>query len=223
MTTTVITRLYGDAQSARGVRERLYREGFPSHTLSLVTAAAGDTADTIKLKMERALVPSEAAETYAIRVAEGGGLVVVRATYKPLNAVRIATETFETSGALPTNLPSQAFRIKTPKDHAPSILKDHPRFLTISPEEDLVRGFISERQGFRMLSAPRTRDSVIRGGKLFFGDGVVRKPRKLSTRRSGPMSAMFWPMPLISRKERKSSVIKGGGNTFSRWLGWPTN
>ncbi|MDJ0639385.1 MAG: hypothetical protein QNJ20_11165 [Paracoccaceae bacterium] len=221
--TTVITRLYADEASARGVRERLYREGFPRHTLSLVSAAEGDTEETLKAKMERALVPAEAAEAYATRIAEGASLVAVRATYKPLGAVRIANETFASSGALPVNLPSESFRVKAPRDHAPSVLKDHPRFLTMHPRSDERGGPVSAQLGFRLLSEPKRRDSVINGGKLFFGDGVKRgRTASSAMRGGGHMSRMFWPMPLLSKKKRGLSVIEGGGHPFSRRLGWPT-
>jgi hypothetical protein len=36
------------------------------------------------------------------------------------------------------------------------------------------------------------------------------------------MSKYFWPMPMLSRKRRGLSVIPGGGQPFSRLLGWPT-
>ena len=36
--TTVITRAYADEKSAMGVRERLYRQGFPRHQMSLISA-----------------------------------------------------------------------------------------------------------------------------------------------------------------------------------------
>lgn len=221
--TTVITRLYADRQSARGIQERLYREGFPRHQLSLVTMDEGDTSEQLKRRMERALVPDEAAEAYAARVAEGASLVVVRATYKPLNAVRIANETFASSGALPVNLSSQEFKVQTPKDHAPSILKDHPRFFTRPPTGDHIGGPLSDQFGFRLLAAHKRRDSVLKDGKLFFGDGVIRGRQSHSVLKPGTfISKFFWPMPLLTKRKRRNSVIHGGGHPLSRLLGWPT-
>lgn len=220
--TTVITRLYADPQSARGVMERLYREGFARHAMTAVQPGDGDTGK-LRAKMERALVPGHAAETYATRVAEGNTLVVVRADYKPLNAVRIANETFDTSGALPSGLAEESFKVQTPPDHAPSILKDHPRFFTMPPSDDHIGGPLSDQFGFRLLSAQKRRDSVLPDGKRFFGDGIMRNRKADSVLHSAPfVSRYFWPMPLITRKRRGNSVIRGGGTPFSRLLGWPT-
>jgi len=219
----VISRLYSDRQSARGVRERLYREGFPRHMLSLISPDDGGDAAELRAKIERALVPAEAAEAYAAHVAGGASLVVARATYKPLNAVRVATETFESSGALDAGLAEESFKIQTPPDQSPSVLKDHPRFFTIPPNRDHVGGPLSDQFGFRLVSAQKRRDSVMHDGKLFFGDGVIRKRRSSSVfPKGGYFSKYFWPMPLVSRKRKGLSVIPGGGTPFSRLLGWPT-
>lgn len=221
--TTVITRLYGDQQSARGVRERLYREGFPRHSMSLITLASGDTADDLRRKLDVALVPEEAANVYAARISEGASLVVVRATYKPLNAVRIADETFASSGALPVNLPNESFKIRPPRDHAPRINKEHPRFFTRSPDPDHVGGPLADQFGFRNLSAQRRRDSVIRNPKRIFGEGLMRRRSGSSVISGGTfISRFFWPADVLSKEERKPSVIKGGGHPFSQLLRWPT-
>ncbi len=221
--TTVITRLYADEASAIGVQGRLTRAGFPRYALSVVSGAEGLDVETLKAKMAHALVPAEAAEHYATRIAKGASLVVVRATYKPLNAVRIANETFESSGALSSGLEVEAFRLKTPPDHAPSILKDHPRFLTLAPGARRTARPVSDQIGWRTLSPRKRRDSVLSVGRRFFGDGVVRHRTSRSVLREGSyMSRYFWPMPLVSKRERRLSVIPGGGHPFSELLGWPT-
>ncbi len=215
---TVITRLYRDEASARGVVGRLYRAGFPRHAVSVV--CGGDSEAT--RKVTQALVPEDAASALAARIGDGNSAVIVRATYKPLNAVRIATEIFDTSGAIPSGLETERFRVKAPRDHAPSILKDHPRFLTM---EGSVRGgpTISEQLGVRLLSPQRRRDSVIAGGRLFFGDGVLRgREAKASLKTGTFMSKAFWPMPLLSKRKEGLSVLPGGGHPFSRLMGWPT-
>lgn len=220
---TVITRLYGDAQSGRGIRERLYRQGFPRHALTLVTPSDGDGVKALQARMEGALVPAEAAKVYAARVAKGASLVVVRATYKPLNAVRIAKETFQTSGALDAGLEDEAFRVKSPPDHAPSILKDHPLFLTLPLDPERDARPLSTRFGVRLLSHPKRRDSVLRPSKRFFGEGIIRDRKSRSVLPSGSfMSRKFWPMPLLSDRKPGRSIIPGGGQPFSRLFGWPT-
>ncbi|MEM9426282.1 MAG: hypothetical protein AAGA06_06230 [Pseudomonadota bacterium] len=223
MKTNVIGRLYKDEGSARGMRDRLYRAGFARHTLSLVTPQDAEGVDGLQAKIEEAWVPAGPAKHYAAKLAEGACLVVVRATYKPLNAVRIATQAFETSGAIPSGLNTDHFPINTPPDPTPSILKDHPRFLTMPPSPDDDRRLVSERLGFSTLSPPKRRDSVMSTPKRFFGEGISRKARKTSTLPSGTfMSQKFWPQPLLSKRKRSLSVIPGGGHPFSRLLGWPT-
>ncbi len=215
---TVITRLYRDEASARGVVGRLYRTGFPKNAITLVSKSDGD----VEGRIARALVPEHVAEALAAKVEDGNSAVIVRATYKPLNAVRIANETFETSGAVSSGLEAESFRVKAPKDHAPSILKDHPRFLTL---DGSVRGgpTLSEQLGLRRLSPHRRRDSVINGGRLFFGDGVLRGRQAKASLKTGKfMSKAFWPMPLLSKKKEGLSVLPGGGHPFSRLMGWPT-
>lgn len=220
---TVITRLYADEQSGRGIRERLYRQGFPRHALTLITPADADGKAALQARIERALVPEEAAKLYAGRVAKGESLVVVRATYKPLNAVRIAKETFRTSGALNSGIEEEAFRVKSPPDHAPNILKDHPLFLTMPPDPDRDTRMISERLGLRVLSFPKRRDSVLRPPKRIFGEGLIRHRKSRSVLKPGSfVSQKFWPMPLLSDRKPSRSVIPGGGQPFSRLFGWPT-
>lgn len=218
--TTVITRLYADEQSAHGIRERLYRQGFPRHAMAVISGDGGKGA-ALK-KMRRALVPDHAAEVYADRVAAGASLVVVQATYKPLGAVRKANETFESSGALDVGMAEQQFSVPTPIDHAPHILKDHPRFLTMPPRDGQVGGPLSDQLGFRLVSAQQRRNSV-NAGKRIFGEGIKRgRKARSAIKGGGHMSRMFWPMPLLSKKRGGLSVIQGGGHPFSRLLGWPT-
>lgn len=222
MKTNVICRLYKDDGSAIGMKERLYRAGFPRHALSVVSPADAERKGGLQARIEKALVPSDAAQAYAKQVADGASLVVVRATYKPLNAVRIATEAFESSGAVPSGLEADRFWVRTPPDPAPSILKDHPRFLTLPPNPARDRRPISRQLGLSLLAPAKRRDSVLRPARLFFGDGVLRKPRQRSTMADAPfMSRKFWPAPLLSKKERALSVLPGGGHPFSRLFGWP--
>lgn len=222
MKTTVICRVFKDEGSAEGMKERLYRAGFPRYVMSVITPADEARRGGVLGKIEEALVPSDAAKAYASQVADGASLVVVRATYKPLNAVRIATEAFESSGALPSGLETDRFVVKTPPDPTPNILKDHPRFLTLPPSEKSDRRLLSERLGLTLLSPPKRRDSVMQAPKRFFGEGLIRKERTVKTLAPGSfMSQKFWPRPLLSTSDRPLSVISGGGHPFSRLFNWP--
>ncbi|MEM6386316.1 MAG: hypothetical protein AAF718_08790 [Pseudomonadota bacterium] len=223
MKTTVIARLYRDAGSAQGIFGRLYRLGFPRHMIAIVTPEDAADMAGLQIKIEQALVPSEAAAHYAARVAEGQSLVVVQATYKPLNAVRRATETFETSGAVPSGLAEDRFYVSLPLDPTPSILKDHPRFLTPAPGQANGAGLFSERFGLRLLSPRKRRDSAIMGGRTFFGKPlIVKKERRSILPPNSYMSRYFWPTPLLSNKPRRPSILPDGGTPLSRLLGWST-
>ncbi len=215
---TVIFRVYKDDASATGIVGRLYRAGFPKNAISHIRKSDTD----IDGKIARALVPEEAVGTLSAKVADGQSLVIVRATYKPLNAVRIATETFETSGAVSSGLEQENYRVKAPRDHAPSVLKDHPLFLTM--EGSVTAGpTLSETLGLRLLSPRKRRSSAMSGGKLFFGDGVIRGRAPKARLKTGRfMSQAFWPMPLLSKRKETRSLLPGGGHPLSRMMGWPT-
>ena len=217
---TVHTRLYSDVQSAEGIRARLYREGFPAYLLKVIPG--GGDLKAAQEMMLRWQVPEKTAKSYISKMKTGASLVIVRADYRPLMANQIARETFRTSGALDIGLDQEEFAVKAPLDHAPSILKDHPRFLTQAPKQDAPRELVSERLGYRLLSAPSPRHSV-NDGKRVLGGRVKTDRRANSVLAGAPyMSQKFWPMRLLSDRKPGTSVIEGGGHPFSRLLGWPT-
>ncbi|MEM7718637.1 MAG: hypothetical protein AAF222_05495 [Pseudomonadota bacterium] len=215
---TVITRLYEDEPSAKGVRGRLFRLGFPKHMTSLISSADAPDLAGLQRKIEQALVPADTAVALAREVSFGASLVVVRATYKPLNAVRLANETFASSGALSLELTKDPVRVKAPFDHAPNILKDHPLFLTLPLAPEQVRPLASERLGLRLLSFPRRRDSVMRPPKHIFGEGLRRKRKPIALKTGQHMSSYFWPTPLISKKARPLSILPEGRHPLSRLM-----
>ncbi|MEO0916195.1 MAG: hypothetical protein AAFY31_04320, partial [Pseudomonadota bacterium] len=157
---TVITRLYDDKASASGVRGRLLRLGFPKHLTSVIAPDDAQDVAVLERKIKEALLPEDAAAALAKEVSGGASLVVVRATYKPLNAVRLAQETFESSGARRSELTIEPVRVKEPFDPAPRVLKDHPLFLTPRPDPRRRQPLLSERLKLRLLSYPKRRDSV---------------------------------------------------------------
>ncbi len=226
--TTVITRLYADEEAAQRTARRLRFEGFPGNAVQVISAAGLDR-DTLLSRMDRAMVPDEAARGYVDKVSAGNSLLVIRATYKPLGAARIARETVASSPALASGVSPEESWVKDPPDHAPSVLKDHPRFMTLPIEpEDYRPQLISRELGIPLLSRHKEKRSAISGGrfmsKAFWPMPLVTRKRKANSAMSGTrhMSRMFWPMPLVSTKERKNSVIRGGAHPISRALGWPT-
>lgn len=228
--TTVITRLYADERTANMVAQRLRWEGLPARAVEVI-AGAGSDRPSLEVRMSRARVHESAVSAYADRMADGSALLVVRATYKPLGAARITREVTARSKPVEVHGVVDDHFVPDGPDHAPSVLKDHPRFLTLDLDFGEYKPRpISEEFGIPLLTrGHRNRPlHVFRGGKhvsrLFWPMPLVTSKRKVNSAISGGrhMSKLFWPMPLLSHKERTRSVIRGGALPLSRALGWPT-
>jgi hypothetical protein len=225
--TTVITRLYADTTKAEAVANRLRWEGFPRNSVRVISADGGDE-EAVKARLSRADVNDAIVGSYASHLAAGGAALVIQATYKPLGAARIAREIVGKSDAVDAASEHNDYYMPDRPDHAPSVLKDHPRLMTLPLEpEDYRGGPISRELGIRLLSPRKARTSAMRGGrhmsKAFWPMPLVSKGRKARSAMSGGrhMSKAFWPMPLVTTKPRKNSVIRGGSLPLSRMLGWP--
>ncbi|WP_413717721.1 hypothetical protein [Silicimonas sp. MF1-12-2] len=225
--TTVITRLYADTTKAESVANRLRWEGFPRNSVRVISADGGDE-EAVKARLSRADVNEAIVGSYASHLASGGAALVIQATYKPLGAARIAREIVGKSDAVDAASEHNDYYMPDRPDHAPSVLKDHPRLMTLPLEpEDYRGGPISRELGIRLLSPRKARTSAMRGGrhmsKAFWPMPLVSKGRKARSAISGGrhMSKAFWPMPLVTTKPRKNSVIRGGSLPLSRMLGWP--
>lgn len=222
--TTIHTRLYSNQRIARSVQDRLYREGFPRHVMRVFNANSGEDVSAIEQRISAACVPAREAAVYAENVARGATLLVVEANYKPLGAVIIGREVLEGTDSIPCNIECEEFKVATRPDHAPYVLKDHPRFFTTSPDQDLVGGPLSDQLGILMLAAKRRFNSAIEGGGLMFPFSALthRKKAKSAIKGGYFFSRSFWPMKLVTTKRRRKSIISGGGHPFSRLFGWST-
>lgn len=223
--TTVITRLFADKKTADMVANRLTWEGFPKSALRVIA----DADDALHERMESARVDEAARPVYAEKIGAGAALLVVHATYKPLGAARIAREVTERAGAIDVGAVPDDTWFPDGPERAPSILKDHPRFMTLPLDpEDYRGGPISRELGIPLLARKRKRNSAMRGGghmsRFFWPMPLVIRKRSARSAISGGahMSRFFWPMPLVTTKKRKNSVIRGGALPLSRALGWPT-
>ncbi len=227
--TTIITRLYADEKSANAAADRLWRERIPRRALQVVAAESGESKSDLKERLKSAKVHSSALTAYADKIASGNAVLVARTTYKPLGAAKIAREMMAKDATISVpKITNEYFEADGP-DHAPSILKGHPRFLTLASAAGEGHGDpVSKSLGLPLLSARKSRDSAWRGGgyasKAFWPMKLVSKNRKSSSamRGGGYMSRVFWPMPLLSRSKRRLSVIRGGDHPMSRSLGWAT-
>jgi hypothetical protein len=228
--TTVITRLYDNEETASATARRLNREGLPRHALQVITAK-GLSREEIAERMKRASVHDSALTTYADHVAAGNALLVVRATYKPLGAARITRDITARTPVKTVGGVVDDHYLPDGPDHAPSVLKDHPRLLSLDLEPGEYKGGpISAEVGIPLLTrGHRNRPlHVFRGGghmsRWFWPLPLVTRKRKANSAISGGrhVSRLFWPMPLLTRKERTRSVIRDGALPFSRALGIPT-
>lgn len=227
---TIITRLYADASAARGVAAKLHRAFLPASSVRVVTARAGEDRSALETRLGGFGVHPDAAAAYAGRLDGGAAALVVHATYLPLEAPRITREIVGASDTLDAGEVTEEYKTRDTRDHAPSVMKSHPRFLTLAPSPDRPSGgTISETLGWRLLSPRRERHSAISGGRhvsrLFWPMPLISgRRRQASSAISGGrfMSRMFWPQPLLSRKERGSKVIPDGGHPLSRLMGWST-
>ena len=221
--TTLYTRLYADEKTANAVRDRLYRAGFPRHVMRLISGRDGEGHEGLAQRISRARVPERAAAVYTESVASGNVLLVVEAGYKPLGARKIGKKVLAETDPLPANLESEDFKVPKLRDHAPSVMKEHPRFLTASPDPDHIGGPLSDQFGFNLISSHRRRNSVNKGGHIF-PFAMVTKGRNANSAMKGGsfISRIFWPMKLVTNAPRRRSAMRGGGHPLSRLLGLPT-
>lgn len=226
--TTVITRLYADEETAERAQNRLRLEGLPKHAVEVISAD-GRKKNALSDRLEHAGVWDEAAKVYAGRIADGASLLVVRATYKPLGAAKLARGVLRETPAVDVGLDEEERFVPDGPERAPNILKDHPRFMTFPLEPDDYRpGTISDRIGVSLLTSWRPSGrKVFEGGRfmsrVFWPMPLtIRKKSTDSVIRGGKhVSKTFWPMPLVKTNPRRLSVIRGGGFPLSRAMGWP--
>ncbi len=220
--TTIFTRLYESQPIALAVQDRMYRAGFPRHVMRVIIGRPEETANGIENRISDARVPDREASVYAENVSQGAALLVVEATYKPLGAVKIARKMLSETKSIPCNVEAEEFKVPTLPDHAPSIMKDHPRFFTNPPDPDHLGGPLSDQLGILLLTSKRRFNSALKDGGLMIPIPQLMRGRKAKSAVSGGyhVSSTFWPMKLVTQKERRRSVIPGGGHPFSRRLGW---
>ena len=180
----------------------------------------------LEREMERAQVHASAMGPYAKTLAAGNAVVAVRATYKPLGAARLTREIFEKADTIDMGDVVEEAQVAWTPEKAPSVLKDHPLFLSLPGIE--TPGRISTMFGMRLLKDHKTKRPLMdhdrRMSRMFWPMPLLSKRNRSSSVMHGGryMSKMFWPMKLLSSGERRKSVIPGGGTPFSRRLGLRT-
>ncbi len=188
--TTIISRLYDDARTAKAAAADLAAAGFPDDIVHVITRADGPAA------MRAARLGAASADAYADGVAAGKALLVVEAPFSPIGAARQAMQIADkypsayVAGAVPNDYIAERPRSEL---ITLSILSDHPRFLSqdIVPGLTRTRGRISDAFGLRTLSRYKTRRPLLTGTHI---------------------STKFLPFKLIYRSKRKTSAFPNGGH-----------
>lgn len=220
--TTIITRLFDDADNARRAVDRLVFKGVPARDCDLFTGPTDDE------RLTDALVNPDALGAYQKGLGAGQTLVVIRTTYKPLGAAKLTREVLAKRGGTETSGVTEDYFVPDGPPRRVSVMLDHPLFLTLPADELAPRGPITPGFGLGTLRPHRTKRSAMSGGRFmsraFWPMPLLsQKQRKNSVISGGRyMSRAFWPMPLLSNKPRRRSVIPGGAWPLSRAMGWPT-
>ena len=218
--TTLISRLFADEATARRAVHRLTFRGFPSRTCTVIT-----DSDTAEARMTRAKVHESALAPYKAALAAGNAVLVVQADYRPLNAARLAREILGKFETLDASGATEEYKRAWEPERAPSVMKDHPLFFSVV-DIPVPHGPVTANFGMRTTKPHSNKRPLSnkRASRLFWPMPLLsKKKRSSSVMRGGrTMSAMIWPMPLLSSKPRRKSVIPGGGTPLSRRLGMRT-
>lgn len=236
--TTIITRLYADAEATKPVVAELLAAGHPQENIDVITKDGESDKASVTERMKAARVGNASAAAYADQVENGKALLVARAEFNPigsaLGAIRIVDryESFHVGGATPDEYLTDRPRRRPSSgggggmpDQPPSILPDHPRFLT---KEIVPPGKpVSASWGLPLVLADRPHTSAIRGGALISTKilpfPLLSASRKRSSAIPGGafMSSRILPFPLLSPSRKRASVIPGGGTPLSSMLSLP--
>ena len=195
--TTIITRLYSDTSTARGVATTLIAQGHPQDTIDVITRDGG--GDLLS-RLRSARVRNAAAAAYAPAIEAGHALVVVRAPFAPMGAARHAMRIVDRSASIKVGVADENEYVREqPKVQVRgSLLTGNPLVMT-NPYRPMTHGHIL---GSNPILAPRTRRSAIAGGKF--------------------MSRMFWPMRLVSANAKQGTSAMRRTWLFSSLFGLPT-
>lgn len=193
--TTIITRLYPDLATAKGVVAALEANGHAASTIDIITKASDGS---VEAQMATARVPNDSAAAYAPGIAKGAALVVVQAPFAPIGTARDAMKVVNRTKSIDVGLEDEDFYIREqPKVELSGKVLTGTVFFMSNPYRRLGHGHIL---GSNPILPSKERTSAIRGGAY--------------------MSKMFWPMKLITTNRQASSAIPGG-MLFSKLFGIP--
>ena len=226
--TTIITRLFPSRESAAAVAADLDLKRFPRRAVHVITSSSDEGAEAVSAQLERLEVDPAAATAYTDHLTKGDtALLVVRATYKPLGAARIAREALADADTIDVGQVPDDIYVPDRPERTPSVLTDHPHMLMLPMADDEIpRGPVTGNF-FRLLSPHRTKMSAMSGdnrmSRFFWPMPLLKRHRTANSAIHGGrvMSRRFWPQKLLLSGPRRKAVIPGGGHPMSRLFGWP--
>ena len=127
--TQVITRYFENAETATKAKKVLQYEGFPPGDLKVF-----DDAGTVAAALTASQVNAATAQAYKIRLADGGAVLLARASYIPLRAAKLVRDVTAELGAADMGRVSEVAYIVDKPGRASPIFLNHPRFLTRMPK-----------------------------------------------------------------------------------------
>lgn len=193
--TTIITRLYPDLATAKGVVAALEANGHAPSTIDIITKADGSA----EARMDTARVPRESAAAYAPAIAKGAALVVVQAPFAPMGTARNAIKVVNRTKSIDVGIEDEDFYIREqPNIELSGKVQTGTVFYMSNPHRRLGHGHIL---GSNPILPAKERTSAIRGGAY--------------------MSTKFWPMKLVTTNRDANSAISGG-MLISKMFGIPT-
>jgi hypothetical protein len=194
--TTIITRLYSDAATARSVAAMLEGRGHDQANIDIITKDGGES---VEARMKAARVQAASAAAYAPGLAKGHALLVMQAPFAPIGTARDAIRAINRTPALDVGLANEDVYLREePRLEISGKVQHGTVFYMSNPHRRHGHGHIL---GSNPLLASKEKTSAIRGGAY--------------------MSKMFWPMKLVSTGRQASSAISGGF-LFSKMFGIPT-
>lgn len=222
---TVISRLFSAEAGANKVAKTFERARFPRRDTHVVRMGEDHTVASVTDAMVSLGVAEETARAYTSKMADGGAVFVVKATYKPLTAKTIARDILDAADTVDMGAVEEENWVKDEIEPMSSVLDDHPLFFTRVRETHERKGPVTA--GIMPLLSKRKphSSSVISGGKKMsfwpmplLREGLITKPR---LRKDGPVTARL-PFPLLSGGKRDKSVIPGGKLIVEENLGIPS-
>ncbi len=196
--TTIITRLYADQAAARAVVNTLLQKGQDEDTIEVITL---DSLGGAGAAMKAARVPAASAAAYSRAMSGREALLVVAAPFNPIGTAREAIKVVNKSPAINVGLANEDFYLREDvrAENSGSVLTSHPLIMS-NPHSRLSHAHIL---GSNPIIASRPRTSAIHGGaymsRFFWPVKLVSAPKERSSViRGGFLFSSLFGIPLLT-------------------------